>query len=76
MTGRSLLFIWSVSFVWLNQTDQIDQMNHINHPLLVPDVRLSKFCYAKMVFPQPVGSSRRTVLHCAHRATTLFHLLP
>jgi len=29
-TGWSLLFIWSVSFVWLNQTDQIDQMNQIN----------------------------------------------
>ena len=28
--GWSLLFIWSVSFVWLNQTDQIDQMNQIN----------------------------------------------
>jgi hypothetical protein len=29
-TGWSFLFIWSVSFVWLNQTDQIDQMNQIN----------------------------------------------
>ena len=26
----SLLFIWSVSFVWLNQIDQTDQMNQIN----------------------------------------------
>ena len=29
-TGWSLLFIWSFSFVWLNQTDQTDQMNQIN----------------------------------------------
>ena len=29
-SGWSLLFIWSVSFVWLNQIDQTDQMNQIN----------------------------------------------
>ena len=29
-SGWSLLFIWSVSFVWLNQTDQAGQMNQIN----------------------------------------------
>ena len=28
--GWSLLFIWSVSFVWLNQTDQIDQIDQMN----------------------------------------------
>jgi len=26
-TGWSLLFIWSFSFVWLNQTDQMNQIN-------------------------------------------------
>ena len=31
---RSLSFIWSVSFVWLNQTDRIDQMNQINQFLV------------------------------------------
>jgi hypothetical protein len=39
--GWSLLFIWSVSFVWLNQTDEIDQMNQINPPSSRPS-RLSQ----------------------------------
>jgi hypothetical protein len=27
-----LLFVWFVSFIWLNQIDQTDQMNQINLP--------------------------------------------
>ena len=29
-TGWSLLFIWFVSFVWLNQTDQMNQINPVS----------------------------------------------
>jgi hypothetical protein len=29
--GWSLLFIWSFSFVWLNQRNEMNQINQANH---------------------------------------------
>ena len=51
-TGWSLLFIWSVSFVWLNQTDQIDQMNQINPR---PSRPSRQFSLALIIVPQPAS---------------------
>jgi hypothetical protein len=54
--------IWSVSFVWLNQTDQMNQINKTNqfeHPAHGPSVVLYawviEFHCATIGFPQPTS---------------------
>jgi hypothetical protein len=55
--GWFLLFIWSVLFVWLNQTDQIDQMNQTNpHPSRLSRATILR---AGIIFPKPARSVLR-----------------
>ena len=60
-------FVWSVSFVWLNETNQLNQINQINktnqfeHPTAIlssaPLVRSQRCFYINRGFPQPARSS-------------------
>jgi hypothetical protein len=50
-SGWSLLFIWSFSFVWLNQTDQMNQINP-------PQSRPSRFSQTSGIAPEAFAQCR------------------